>query len=413
MKSFLPLHVYRVDKRRPATFGQLTARFLRGAGLAALSLIAVQMADGGAGPALAIDLSGIRSGAGYFPIAVWMQSPSNAGKYKELGINTYMGLWKGPTEEQLAQLARFGMSAITEQNEIALRSANRGLIKGWLQPDEPDNAQPLALGGYGTCIPATDVARRTREIKARDATRPVSINFGPGVADTAWTGRGPCTGDTKYYDIAIEGAGIISFDIYPVGSDTARVKGKLEYVAQGVVNLAKLARENQTVWTAIETTALDVRRMVKPHEVRAEVWMALIHGAKGICYFVHEFAPTFREDGLFLHPEIVKEVTEINRSLTQLAPVLNSESLNGRVVVESAVPIATMLKRQGNDLYLFTVSMRNQASQPSIVVAGVGDAEAIVLDEDRTVRVRNGKFVDAFPGYGVHRYKIGLQSAAY
>ena len=410
MKSLSPLQVPQADKARLAAFHRTTARFLARAGLAALALVAVHIADRATGPALAADLSDIRTSPGFFPIAVWLQSPSNAARYKELGINTYLGLWKGPTEEQLAELAQAGMSAITEQNEIGLKSANRGVITGWMQPDEPDNAQLSALGGYGRCIPAIEVARRTREIKARDP-RPVTLIFGPGVADPPWIGRGACTGDMKYYSIAVDDADIISFDIYPVGSDTARVKGKLEYVAQGVVNLAKRARGNQAVWTAIETTALDVRRPVKPLEVRTEVWMALIHGARGICYFVHEFAPTFREDGIFRHPDIVKEVSDINRSLIQLAPVLNSESLAGRVTVDSRIPIATMLKQQGRDLYLFAVSMRNEASEAKISVDGIGDAVALVLDENRSVTVRNGGFIDAFPGYSVHRYKIELASA--
>lgn len=409
MKASSPLQVPRIARRYLAAFYKKAAPVVGRTALAVLALAAVQTADGATGSALAIDLSDGRGGAGSFPIAVWMQSPSNAARYKALGINTYLGLWNGPTEEQLSELARTGMSAITEQNDVGLKSHNRGVIKGWMQPDEPDNAQISALGGYGGCIPATTVARRTREIKARDATRPVTLIFGPGVADPPWIGRGSCTGDMTYYDIAAEGADIISFDIYPVGTDTARVKGKLEYVAQGIVNLAKRARPNQAIWTAIETTALDVHRPVKPLEVRAEVWMALIHGVKGICYFVHEFAPTFREDGIFLHPDIVKEVSDINRSIMQLAPVLNSTSLTGKVTVESPVPIATMLKRQGRDFYLFAVSMRNEASSPKIVVEGVGDVEAVALDENRNVSIRNGGFVDTFSGYGVHRYKIALR----
>src|SRR5262249_9548300 len=123
-------------------------------------------------------------------------------------------------------------------------------------------------------------------------------------------------------------------------------------------------------------------------------------------------APTFREDGIFRHPDIVKEVGDINRSLVQLAPVLNSKNLNGRVTTDSPVPIATMLKRQGDDLYLFAVSMRNEASTPRIFVEGTGDAEALVLGENRSVRIQNGRFVDTFPGYGVHHYKIALQGAA-
>src|ERR1044071_3172543 len=32
-----------------------------------------------------------------FPIAVWLQSPSNAARYQAAGVNLYVGLWKGPT----------------------------------------------------------------------------------------------------------------------------------------------------------------------------------------------------------------------------------------------------------------------------------------------------------------------------
>src|SRR4051812_38297489 len=40
----------------------------------------------------------------HFPIAVWLQEPANAARYKAIGINTYVALWKGPTEAQLTAL---------------------------------------------------------------------------------------------------------------------------------------------------------------------------------------------------------------------------------------------------------------------------------------------------------------------
>src|SRR5271165_2428749 len=230
--------------------------------------------------------NGLPSDPRFFPIGVWLQPPRSAGEYKAIGINTFVGLWEGPTEAQLAELSKTGLYVVAEQNEVGLNSPNRGIIKGWMQGDEPDNAQIAGLGRFGPCIPAAEVARRSRALKDRDPTRPVLVTFGRGVADPSWHGRGTCTGDVKYYDVAVEGADIVSFDIYPVGSDTPRVKGKLEYVAQGVANLVKRTVPGQTVWTALETTALDPERPVKPAELRAEVWMALIHGARGIVYFV-------------------------------------------------------------------------------------------------------------------------------
>ncbi len=84
--------------------------------------------------------------ASFFPICVWLQNPRNAPKYKEAGFNTYIGLWKGPTEQQLAELKRAGMKVICRQNEIGLAHIDDPTIVGWMHGDEPDNAQSLGKG---------------------------------------------------------------------------------------------------------------------------------------------------------------------------------------------------------------------------------------------------------------------------
>jgi hypothetical protein len=190
--------------------------------------------------------NGFPTDPSFFPIGVWNQSPANAQEFKALGINTYIALWQGPTEDQLATLAKNNMLTIAAQNDTAIASANRNVLKGWMLEDEPDNAQPNGQGGYGTCIPAADVAERSRKLKSRDPSRPVLINFGAGVADTNWVGRGPCTSDMKYYDTAIKNADILSFDIYPIAIPPPTVQGKLEYVAFGVDNLIKRANPGQS-----------------------------------------------------------------------------------------------------------------------------------------------------------------------
>ena len=39
-----------------------------------------------------------------------------------MGINLFVGLWKGPTEAQLAALEKNHMFVVAEQNDIGLRS---------------------------------------------------------------------------------------------------------------------------------------------------------------------------------------------------------------------------------------------------------------------------------------------------
>ena len=350
--------------------------------------------------------NGFPSNKEFFPIGVWVQSPEHAPAYKAIGINTFVGLWNGPTEDQLATLAKNDMFAVASQNAVGLHSAYGGIIKGWLHDDEPDNAQPTRMGIHVSCTPANDVVRRTTEMKARDPSRPVMLNFGQGLANKYWWGRGLCTGDENYYSIAVRHADILSFDIYPVGSPTPQIKGKLEYVARGVDRLRKLAVPGQKVWAVIETTAIDPQNAVTPAQVRAEVWMAIIHGASGIVYYVHEFVPVFRGDAIFRHPEVAREVTRINDLIKSLAEPLNTPDLTGILKVQSSKPIAAVVKRYENAFYIFAVAMNNSASRPRFAIKGLDASKAVVIGEDRDVTITNGTFEDSFEGYGVHIYKI-------
>jgi hypothetical protein len=345
-----------------------------------------------------------------FPIGVWMQSTGNAVRYRELGINTYVGLSDGLGELQLSTLARAGLIAIAEQNDVGLNSRHQDVVRAWMQPDEPDNTQLRGTGAYGPCIAATAVARRTQRIKAKDPTRPVFINFGPGMADTNWRGRGVCRGDTKYYDVAIKDADILSFDIYPINSDIPEVIGKLEYVAKGITNLLQHAGPRQAAWTVLETTAIGGGRGVRPFELRAELWMAVIHGASGILYFVHEFSPQFREDAVFRYPDIVREITAQNRLLQRLAPVLRQPALSDEAHISSAIPIASLVKRYEDGLYVFTVLMRNERSSAQFVLPHIAEAQAEVIGEDRIIKVSSGRFSDDYEPYGVHLYRVRSRS---
>ena len=52
----------------------------------------------------------------FFPVAVWLQDPSNAAAYKNAGVNMYVGLWNELDAVQLTKLTNAGMKVICEQN---------------------------------------------------------------------------------------------------------------------------------------------------------------------------------------------------------------------------------------------------------------------------------------------------------
>src|SRR5476651_195620 len=100
---------------------------------------------------------GRRSDSTSFPIAVWLQEPSNAARYKAAGFNLYVGLWQGPTEDQLTTLKAAGMPVVCEQNAVGLAHIKDPTIYAWMHGDEPDNAQEVkdpvtGKTGYGPCI---------------------------------------------------------------------------------------------------------------------------------------------------------------------------------------------------------------------------------------------------------------------
>ena len=127
--------------------------------------------------------SGTPAEDSFFPIAVWLQSPHNAGRFKAAGINLFVGLWQGPTDAQLADLKKAGMPVICEQNALGLTHRDDPLIAGWMHGDEPDNAQEIPGGkGYGPPVLPEVIVNSYTRLRQADATRPVLLNLGQGVA---------------------------------------------------------------------------------------------------------------------------------------------------------------------------------------------------------------------------------------
>ena len=338
-------------------------------------------------------------------ISVWLQTPSNAGRYQKVGIDYFTGLYEGPSEDQLTTLAAAKMPTICDQSGVWAAHAKDKTIGGWLQPDEPDNAQSAPGGGYDPCIDPKVLIDAYGAMTKNDPTRPVELGLGRGVADTQWVGRGTCTGNTAQYAEYQKAADILAFDIYPVNEGVP-----LELVATGVDNLRKWSGDAKPVLADIEASNFDDTKRPSPAQIRSEVWMAFVHGAAGIQYFCHRFQPTFSETDCLDDAPTATAMTNINRQLTALAPVLNSPTVSNGVSSKSSapdIPVDTLLKRQPGASYLFATEMRAGRTTATFTLRDFpAHASAEVLGEDRSISVTNGVFQDEFLSYGVHLYKI-------
>jgi hypothetical protein len=333
-----------------------------------------------------------------------MQRAVHIQEFKDIGINVFVGFWGSLDETSLRQFAMARMPLISSQNPVGLTSPQNNWIQGWDQQDEPDNAQ-----SNQSCVPASQIISAYSATKAKDTTRPVLLNFGRGVSDINWVGRGTCRGDTSYYLSAIRGGDVISFDIYPV----AFYGGRLEIVPRGIDNLKRWAQQaggSHVIWNFIEGAAINGGAVPTYAQLHAEVWMSLIHGSQGIVYFVDQFEPKFREDGIFNFPTVVRAVASINSQITSLAPVLNSPSVTNDAQVASSAPatapISMMEKQSAGSTYVFAVEMRSGAAVATFTIPALQKGTVTVLNENRRLSIVNGKFQDDFSGYGVHLYRF-------
>jgi hypothetical protein len=376
----------------------------------------VEAKDAVASPYLKWD-NGPSHSAEFFPIAVWLQNPRRASQYLSAGFNTYVGLWKGPTEEQLRRLSEAGMKVICHQNKVALNSADNRTIIGWMHGDEPDNAQPLGKGkGYGPPIRPQRIIADYHKIRRADPTRPVLLNLGQAVAWDAWHGRGVRTNHPEDYPQYVKGCDIASFDIYPAVHTSPQVAGNLWYVARGVERLKKWTEGKKVVWNCIECTRINNKKTkATPKQVKCEVWMSIIHGSMGIIYFVHEWQPKFNEAALLSDPEMLAAVTEINKQIHSLAPVLNSPTIEGAAAVTSSnkdVPVAIMHKKYGSAEYLFAAGLGNGSTEAAFTLPSLRNSDTVeVLGEDRTVSPEEDLFTDSFAPWDVHLYRIRRNGA--
>jgi hypothetical protein len=370
---------------------------------------------------------GIPTDPSFFPIAVWLQGSWHATELAQLGVNIYVGNNAGTDSMAMADLAtiqKLGLYAILGQDSVGLAdiadpTVAATVVGWWMSPDEPDNAQPASGGGYGPPVSPATLVTQYGAYKAKDPTRPVFLGLGQGVAYDAWEGRGSGAPAESGYVAASD---IIAFDIYPYnncGGDTNEKAtcGQFWLNAFGVDRLHTWATRNQAVWTDFETTIIAANTTTGPTPTQtvSEVWLALIHEANGVIYFLDTWNPSFREDAIFASMPMVTAVTALNAQIKALAPELNSASVPDLVTVTSsnaAAPVDTMVKVHGTSLYVFSAIARAGTATASYGITGMsGDAVATVVGEGRTVNVTGGKFSDAFAANGVHIYQIDFATA--
>lgn len=363
----------------------------------------------------------------FFPLSVWFESVLSRGdaeRDKAAGINTYVQL---TSNSDLSAVRAAGMHAIHDGGP----SGESSETSGWLISDEADmwggpGDAPWTgnWGGEGqVCVPASAqcgyTVMRTLDARAPHDGRMRHAHYGKGVAfwDT----------DAQAARFLNEFQDSVATDVYWFTDDDACASSQ-GGGAPGVnkaddchvaANYGWLVRRERSlisprgskpVWGIVEVGhpfSEPDWPTIAPAQTRAAVWQSLIAGARGIIYFNHSFAGPCETQHALREPcyaTMRATVAEVNRQVTELAPVLNAPFAT--TGWSQGRDTTAMVKWSGGHFYLFAGSAGSVA-HGRFSIPCVGDAKATVLFENRSIPVHRGTFSDDFAdGNAIHVYRI-------
>lgn len=361
----------------------------------------------------------------FFPLGVWLESvldKGNTAMDSAAGINTYVEL-TGNSDVQL----------IKDSGMYALPTFRHDAAAGYVLSDEvdmwagPGDARWTGRypGDGAPCFPEGTPCGYTIQ-KERRASAPQNVllysNYGKGV--TFWESDQEAHGFIRGVQDVVsadnywftdpnicgkgEGGAIVGY-ARDLTREECRLAANYGWTIDRLRNLQDPATRIP-VWAFVENghPSGDVPNTttITGPELKAAVWSSLIHGARGIIYFNHNFGGpcvtqhVIRDCG----KDIVPTLTTVNKQITDLAPVLNAPFLDGAATVTGPVDLATKL--HDGHVYIFAGANKNTGGAATFTLK-CGGSTAVVIDENRTIPIVAGTFTDTFAdGNAVHLYSI-------
>ena len=390
-----------------------------------LTEVSVRSVDGGVGYYDKFE-NGLPSSPNFFPIGVWFESVLNQqdlSKDQAMGLNTYVEL----TADSDVSVARgAGMYVVS--------SFTRPEVNGFLVTDEPDMWAGPGTGHWTGNYPGQgDVCRPSDEQCGYTVMETLLQNAPEGFLTYANFGKGVAFWETdeeaarfvNYTDIVSadnywftdpnicgpgEGGRGPGGDGEEMSVAECRLAANYGWTVQRVRDLVSPER-SKPVWNFVEVghpAGEDWAPTITAEQIRAAVWSGIIHGARGIVYFNHNFG------GNCISQHVLREacgdavrpaVIAVNQQLADLAPVLNAPFVDGLVTVQGPADVAVKIH---NGAFTLIAGSTDHASHEITLILECATADtATVIGENRTLPVVNGIFTDTFDdGNAVHIYQL-------
>jgi len=336
---------------------------------------------------------------GFFPIAADYQPHGDFDKWKRRGVNTVVRV---PGADSIGDWTRkaneLGLEMIREPRSEPKEDRDEANLLAWHWRDEPE------LHG----VPASELADFRRRMHDVDPDRPIIVNFwGGGMLQADGDG---CYAGHCYPDY-VEHADWLSDDIYPCNKFACDV----ELVGE-MVSLLRHWGDHQPTFAYVETGDFDGNGSgPSPRRFAAEVWSAVIHGARGIFYFSARVKVPCDSGCLLSYDmtpdDVAAEMVEVNDRLSRLAPILQRGINPDQVSMDGPGAFEIGWRHDPDtQAFYFLVLNPEDAHRDGVSLAlhGVHPAGAVkVVDEGREVSVVEGNdLVDDFAPYELHIYKI-------
>jgi hypothetical protein len=305
---------------------------------------------------------------GFFPIGVFSQPEQSFAKWKTRGINTILETPQGhdPVSwDRAAQAA--GLKIIRRPLADPKADIGRKDLLAWSHWDEPD-----AAGRAPEWTPGFE--KTAKEWRSIDPKRSIFINFaGPDLSWFTTRTDSYSTNYASFYPRLIATADWIANDLYPSGGWLNQAhqsrRGDVTLVTEPLKILKGMTKK--PLFAFIETSEVEKgnipgARCPTANEVRAQIWLTLIHGVRGLFYFPAVVGKGgFQFDGT--PPEIVSEITRQNALITQLAPVLQGEINPSGFAASASGPVEVGWRKSGASLLIIVVNTK-PASAPAVEI---------------------------------------------
>jgi hypothetical protein len=307
-------------------------------------------------------------GQPFFPLLVIQQCGLNFDASLAAAMTVFIENGCGGIAQQANALAGRAFS-VTSGEEAGI--GGPGVI-GWYYPDEPDlkGIAPEALPSF----PSLEATGRLRVLTLS--------NHVYSRADALPAGRG-------VYPGLIAPSDLVGVDLYPL-QEFCKADW-LPDVAASQRELVALSAPRPTFqWIEARTWRCDEDALrVTPETIRAESWLAVAGGARGLGFFPADWPA-----------ELTPAIRRVADEVTALQPAL----VGPDEPVAAKAPLVVTARSFGEAFYVIAVNPTRASLHATIRAAGLAGSTASVLGEGRRVEVASGSLSDDFEPLAVHDY---------